>query len=112
MNGIQSLPRSGLVRLAVGKKLARPPHEGPEADYRCVEISDDGEGITDAVRPHVFEPFFTTKRNGEGSGLGLSVSYRLAREHEGWIGVDTVAGQGSCFTLYLPPAGPSAPFGL
>jgi signal transduction histidine kinase len=103
MNAVQAMPRGGVVRIALAKRRARPPHEGPEADHLCVEVRDDGEGIPDSVRPNVFKAFFTTKRAGQGTGLGLSVSYRLAREHEGWIGVESAPGQGSCFTLYLPP---------
>lgn len=103
MNAIQSMPRGGVVRLAVARRRARPPDDHPEAGYLCVDVSDDGEGISDVVRPRLFETFFTTKRAGEGTGLGLPVSYRLAREHEGWIGVETAFGVGSCFTLYLPP---------
>ena len=51
---------------------------------------------------HLFEPFFTTKGVGEGTGLGLSVSLGIIQEHGGWIAVESEAGRGSCFSVYLP----------
>ena len=65
-----------------------------------MHVQDGGTGIHDADLPHIFETFFTTK--SEGTGLGLAVSYRIAREHGGWLGVVTEQGRGSTFTLYLP----------
>ena len=110
MNAIQSMPRGGNVRLSVAMRSTRPPNDSLVADYLCIDVMDEGEGIPDTVRPHIFETFFTTKQAGEGTGLGLSVAYRLAREHGGWIGVESTLGTGSCFTLYLPPLvpGPSS----
>jgi signal transduction histidine kinase len=50
----------------------------------------------------IFDPFFTTKPVGEGSGLGLSISYEIVKKHGGDIGVESRAGQGATFTLRLP----------
>ena len=66
---------------------------------------DEGEGIPDDVIEHVFEPFFTTKQVGEGTGLGLSLSYGIIKEHGGWISATSLPGEGSCFSVYLPPGG-------
>jgi len=71
-----------------------------------VRVRDDGPGIESEVLERLFEPFFTTKEAGRGSGLGLSMCRRIADAHGGRLEVETVLGEGSCFTLSLP-AGPS-----
>ena len=57
------------------------------------------------IRDKVFEPFFSTKPSGEGTGLGLSVSYGIIKEHNGTITVNSEPGEGSLFTIVLPPLG-------
>jgi signal transduction histidine kinase len=104
INAVQAMPRPGTVVLRVEPVHARPAgarHE-PERSYACIQVEDTGTGIAAADLPHIFETFFTTKKEGEGTGLGLSVSARIAHEHNGWIGVTTEPGRGSCFTVYLP----------
>jgi signal transduction histidine kinase len=70
-----------------------------------IEVIDDGPGMPLAIRDKVFEPFFSTKPSGEGTGLGLSVSYGIIKEHNGTITVNSAPGEGSTFTLVLPPVG-------
>jgi signal transduction histidine kinase len=65
-------------------------------------VSDEGAGIPADHLNEVFDPFFTTKPVGEGTGLGLSVSHGIVEEHDGWIDVDTTAGRGSRFRIWLP----------
>lgn len=111
VNGAQAMPRGGrlVVHLST-ERLAPPPAEGggPDAPYACIAVEGAGSGIRAEDLPHLFDPFFTTKDVGEGTGLGLSVSYGMVREHGGWIGVRTTEGRGSTFSIYLPlptPAG-------
>jgi PAS domain S-box-containing protein len=65
-----------------------------------VSFKDDGSGISEENLSNVFEPFFTTKETG--TGLGLSVSYRIVQEHEGTISVKSRLGEGATFTVELP----------
>ncbi|HET7614634.1 MAG TPA: ATP-binding protein [Gemmatimonadaceae bacterium] len=65
-------------------------------------VSDTGHGMTPSVSQRVFEPFFTTKPPGEGTGLGLSVSYGIIQAHGGTISVESTPDVGSTFTILLP----------
>ncbi len=106
VNGIQAMPEGGQLRLTLSRQTVEPPpdHGGPAGPYLCLEVADRGAGIDPDHLPRVFEPFFTTKGVGEGTGLGLSVSYGIVREHGGWIGVQSEPGLGSRFSIFLPAA--------
>ncbi len=67
-----------------------------------VEISDTGAGIAPESLSRIYDPFFTTKAPGQGTGLGLSVTYGVVQEHHGAIECDSEPGQGTRFTLTLP----------
>jgi signal transduction histidine kinase len=72
----------------------------------AVDIEDDGTGIPEEVLPKIFDPFFSTKDIGKGTGLGLSISYKIIQQHGGRIDVESAAGQGTRFTVYLPTKSP------
>ncbi|MFV0622462.1 response regulator [Sphingomonas sp. ac-8] len=74
----------------------------PVGDYTAVRMTDNGTGITPEILPKIFEPFFTTKEVGKGTGLGLSTVYGIIKQSGGYIFADSVVGQGTAFTLYLP----------
>lgn len=70
--------------------------------HSVVEVRDEGVGIDPKVLPHITEPFFTTKRQDGGTGLGLSVSARIVREHHGKLEFFSLPGQGTTVRLALP----------
>jgi two-component system NtrC family sensor kinase len=102
VNGIDAMPEGGELHVSVGRRALSPPDGGPARPMTCVDVRDRGEGIPPEHLPRVFEPFFSTKGVGEGTGLGLSVSWGIVAEHGGWIGVQSRVGEGSCFTVALP----------
>lgn len=75
---------------------------GVEGDAVWIAITDTGCGIPADQVTHIFEPFFTTKKIGEGTGLGLSLSYGIVEKHDGAIDVETAVGIGTTFRITLP----------
>ncbi|AKG52761.1 sensory box sensor histidine kinase-response regulator [Dehalogenimonas sp. WBC-2] len=68
----------------------------------CISVADDGPGMSAEVMSKIFLPFFTTKGPGEGTGLGLALSFGIVQEHGGILRVDSVLGQGATFVIDLP----------
>ncbi len=80
--------------------------QNPRTNMLCIEIEDNGPGMTEKVCKRIFEPFFTTKPVGEGTGLGLSVSYFIITEnHRGTMSVESTPGIGTKFIMNLPVDG-------
>ena len=77
-------------------------HSSLGGDFVAVSVSDTGTGINEAEIDRIFEPFFTTKDVSKGTGLGLSQVHGFAKQSAGEVSVQSNAGQGSTFTLYLP----------
>jgi signal transduction histidine kinase len=107
VNGIQAMTKGGKLVVDISRARVKPPADigGDEADFVRVAVRDQGDGIPADVLAHVFEPFFTTKGVGEGTGLGLSVTYGIAHEHGGWVDAQSEPGKGSTFSIYLPQRG-------
>jgi two-component system, NtrC family, sensor kinase len=103
-NAVHAMPRGGRIEVSVDEVQAKFPENGDqhEHDYACITVRDQGTGIAPEIVPNIFEPFFTTKEVGEGTGLGLSVSYGIVRDHGGAIRFQTTVGQGTTFLVYLP----------
>ena len=74
----------------------------PGAVYARCSVADTGCGIPAEMLPKIFQPFFTSKENGKGTGLGLPIVQRVAREAGGFIEVESAPGKGTTFHLYLP----------
>jgi len=67
-----------------------------------IEICDTGTGISESLLSKIFEPFFTTKKVGQGTGIGLSISYSIIQEFQGNIRVESPQGEGACFIITFP----------
>jgi two-component system, cell cycle sensor histidine kinase and response regulator CckA len=78
--------------------------EGQATAWVCVDVIDDGAGLSQEAQARLFEPFFTTKPFGKGTGLGLPTSYAIARDHGGTLTCKVQPAGETCFTLALPLA--------
>jgi len=117
VNARDAMPRGG--RITVATRIAEVPAAGASPErrpgrYAVLSVRDTGAGMDDDTLRHVFEPFFTTKPEGSGTGLGLSTVYGIARQHGGFVEVESRPSGGSTFRVWLPlTAGtalaPSAP---
>ncbi|RLB93738.1 MAG: hypothetical protein DRH26_03125 [Deltaproteobacteria bacterium] len=74
----------------------------PPGDYLELEVTDTGSGMDKSMMDKIFDPYFTTKQSSQGTGLGLALVKAIAKEHEGFVRVDSVPGQGTSFFVYLP----------
>jgi len=107
MNARDAMPKGGslVFRTAiVDGSHARDLGAGDAERYLCVEVGDTGMGMTESVKKQIFEPFFTTKEVGRGTGLGLSVVYGIAKNHKGFVTVESKPMAGTAFRLYFPIA--------
>ncbi len=110
VNAIEAMPpdRPGHVWLRASNVVLAGGQIPPLAagPYVQFEVQDDGGGIPRENLPKIFDAYFTTKKHG--TGLGLASALDLVRRHDGQIGVDSTAGTGTTFTLFLPQAGLAA----
>src|SRR5262249_42236902 len=109
-NAIQALQAGGTLRVSLDSVVidtTRVVSTGTieSGDYVVLEVADSGIGMPPEIVDRIFDPFFTTKEVGVGTGLGLSLVHGIVAELGGAIGVASVSGAGSVFTVYLPRAG-------
>ncbi|MFA6229851.1 MAG: PAS domain S-box protein [Rhodanobacter sp.] len=107
INARDAIPHEGRLTIETGNltvsayNAARHPGLGP-GDYISLAVADTGRGMPAAVMNRAFEPFFTTKPAGEGTGLGLSMTYGFVKQSHGHIEIRSEIGKGTRITLYLP----------
>lgn len=107
VNARDSMPKGG--RLTIGTEYAyltesdcQTIDDRRPGRFVCLSVTDTGCGMSEEIQKRIFEPFFTTKEVGKGTGLGLSIVYGIARQHRGWIEVQSKLGAGSVFRVFLP----------
>ena len=94
MNARHAVNNKGSIQITTGLNRA--------GNQLLIKVADNGHGIEKNNLSRIFDPFFTTKPTGEGTGLGLSVSYGIIKNHGGNIAVESEIGKGSTFTITLP----------
>jgi signal transduction histidine kinase len=97
-NAADAMPHGG--RLVVSTEVRRQD----DVTYVSAQVADTGTGIAAELRNQIFESFFTTKPEGKGTGLGLTITRDIVKNHEGTIEVDSVVGKGTTMTVNLPLA--------
>ncbi|MHA1601915.1 MAG: PAS domain S-box protein [Promethearchaeota archaeon] len=102
LNGSQAMPQGGFIDINIKTKEITEinPIIDKPGQYIEIEIKDRGTGIPDKIKTHIFEPYFTTKEKGHG--LGLAVCYKIIRDHEGFIRINSILNKGTSFFILLP----------
>jgi two-component system cell cycle sensor histidine kinase/response regulator CckA len=107
VNARDAMPEGGTLSVKTGNvtsaDAAQLSYKGmPAADYVRIDVIDTGTGIPPDVIDKIFEPFFSTKEVGKGTGLGLSTVYGIVKQTGGFVYVDSEAGRGTAFHIFLP----------
>jgi PAS domain S-box-containing protein len=106
INARDAMPDGGRVTIETANKVldaqAARQHDMPEGHYVSLSVTDTGVGMAPQLVARVFEPFFTTKPIGEGTGLGLSMTYGFVRQSGGQIRIYSEVGRGTTVSIYLP----------
>jgi two-component system NtrC family sensor kinase len=96
VNAGEAMPKGGRLQVSTAYDSG--------SDQLLLRVKDTGSGIPEDVLPHIFDPFFTTKEDQNRTGLGLAVAHSIVEQHAGEISVRSTPGEGTEFTVALPPA--------
>jgi two-component system NtrC family sensor kinase len=99
---VLNIPTNSRDTMSEGDSLTIKTTACEEKRHVSMQFIDTGTGIESKIINKIFNPFFTTKRPGEGTGLGLSVSYGIITHHKGKIFFESEPGKGATFTIHLP----------
>jgi len=104
-NSAEAIEGEGRIRITTNneeiiEEFAKAHPGLKPGPYACLTIEDSGKGMDEETRSRIFEPFFTTKFRGRG--LGMAAVYGIAKNHGGWISVDSQLGKGTVVRIYLP----------
>ena len=105
VNARDAMQGEGALTIAISRVGGIPAmraHGEKQGDYVAISLTDTGTGISAGDLEKIFEPFFTTKQVGQGTGLGLSQVFGFAKQSGGEVLVESVPGEGTTFTMYLP----------
>ena len=107
LNAQDAIPGAGTILVETSQVVLDdgPPasrHDLSPGRYVLLTVADTGAGMDAQTAGRIFDPFFTTKQNDRSTGLGLSSTYGIVKQHNGTIEVESVPGQGSRFLIYLP----------
>lgn len=94
LNALDAMPKGGTLSISISNPKDR--------NFVAIDFTDTGAGIPEHVLSNIFDPFFTTKTNAQGTGLGLSVSLGIIKQHGGDIKVKSKINEGTTFTVLLP----------
>lgn len=102
MNADQAMPEGGTIEVLGENVTIKDDHSLPldEGNYVRIKFTDHGVGIREDHLSKIFDPYFSTKQ--KGSGLGLTISYSVVKNHGGLLTAESQLGKGTCFDLYLP----------
>ena len=107
VNARDAMPRGGTLTISTSAVAPADVHGEPDdvvppGDYSLLTVEDTGSGIPPDILPKIFDPFFTTKDVGKGTGLGLATVYGIVKQSGGYITADSLPGEGTRFSIYLP----------
>jgi two-component system, cell cycle sensor histidine kinase and response regulator CckA len=116
VNARDAMPRGGAIAITTtakrfGDEDCRANPQCRPGAFLCLAVADNGCGMDAETSARAFEPFFTTKGVGRGTGLGLATVHGIVGQHHGWVTLESEAGRGTTFRVYLPASTKVAPAG-